>query len=140
MGADKYSNNPMTLRQRLSGRVMKLSETIIKVDDGNLGSVADELEAAVNEHLKSLPKRIPYARDLIQQETMILSPEIRVWCHPHKVGQSGDDYYNVFPTFAEAETFIREHPEAEDQPLIAFAGKEINIYELLPKPATQEVS
>lgn len=76
-------------------------------------------------------KFIPYANDLTQTEKILETPEIRVWCHPHYINESSSDYYMVFATFQEAEKFIKEHKEAEDIPLIAFAGKEINIYSLL---------
>ena len=67
--------------------------------------------------------------DIIQQCRGNLEiPEIRVWCHPHKINKSGDDYWEVFPSFDEAMKFIGKHPEAEDQPLIAFRGWEINLW------------
>lgn len=57
-------------------------------------------------------------------------PEIRVWCHPHYIDQKGDDYYCKFKSFTAALKFIKEHKEAEDQPLIAFKGYELNIFAL----------
>jgi hypothetical protein len=72
---------------------------------------------------------IPAAIDLMQGRKSLRTPEIRVWCHPHRIDKSGDDYYLRFSTFKEAEDFIKEHPEAEDSPLIAFRGLEINIYD-----------
>lgn len=72
---------------------------------------------------------IPTSIDLIQEYGEILAePEIRVWCHPHYIKKSGDDHYMVFDTFKDALEFIREHKEAEDVPLIAFQGYEINIF------------
>ena len=74
---------------------------------------------------------VPYCKDIIQEvEGKLETPEIRVWCHPHKIGNTGDDHYNTFSTFKEAEEFIETHKEAESVPLMAFGGYEINIYEL----------
>jgi hypothetical protein len=73
---------------------------------------------------------IPTLIDFNQTEKHLTTPEIRVWCHPHYIELSGDDYYEVFNSFAEAEDFIKTHPEAEEVPLIAFKGVEINIYEI----------
>ena len=74
---------------------------------------------------------IPTTRDLIQKAKGELKvPEIRVWCHPHMIGMSGDDYYRVFESFEEALAFIRGDEAAEDVPLIAFRGFEINIFEM----------
>lgn len=81
-----------------------------------------------------LQKPIPYLNDVIQEANgNLLLPEIRVWSHPHKIGKPGSDYYNTFESFKEAHDFILKHKEAEETPLIAFAGKEINIYGLLSK-------
>ena len=100
----------------------ELKEKIVKKFD----NVIDKLE--------KLPKQIiPMTNDLIQGEkdkAINDIPEIRVWCHPHFIGKSGDDYYNIFDNFLDALTFITENEEAEKQPLIAFRGKEINIFEL----------
>ncbi len=72
---------------------------------------------------------ITQLKDVIQEtEGNLDVPEIRVWCHPHKVGKSGDDRYEVFSSFKEAHDFIESNDEAEESPLIAFAGHEINIY------------
>lgn len=72
---------------------------------------------------------IPVTIDVIQKHRGNLeTPEIRVWCHPHKVGLSGDDYWEEFNSFEEAVDFITEHPEAEEHPLIAFRGYEIDIF------------
>lgn len=73
---------------------------------------------------------IPSSRDLIQSVKKLKSPEIRVWCHPHYKGKTGDDYYQVFNSFKEAEKFIKSHKEAEKVPLVAFRGYEINLYEI----------
>lgn len=76
-------------------------------------------------------KFIPFSKDLIQEfEGNMEIPEIRVWCHPHKIGKSGDDYTQIFETFEDAIKFIKSHKEAEKVPLIAFAGYEINIFAL----------
>lgn len=76
--------------------------------------------------------------DVIQEcEGNLAMPEIRVWSHPHKIGKSGDDYYDVFDSFKQAHKFIESHPEAEENPLIAFRGHEINIY---AKPHTDDTT
>lgn len=73
-------------------------------------------------------------RDLIQKEQGNLEvPEIRVWCHPHRIAQRGADTWETFPTFAAALNFIKAHPEAEDKPLLAFRGYEINLWTIDPK-------
>ena len=73
---------------------------------------------------------IPYTLDLIQQhgEEITDVPEIRVWCHPHKIGKQRDKYFRVFKTFTAALNFISKHKEADDTPLIAFKGFEIDIF------------
>lgn len=68
------------------------------------------------------------ARDILQEEKKLKIPEIRVWCHPHYIGKSGSDYYNVFKTFKKAMNFIKKHKEAERFPLIAFNGLEISLW------------
>jgi len=68
---------------------------------------------------------VPSTIDIVQQvEGNLEIPEIRVWCHP-----GGDDCYEVFDTFEQALNFIKEHPEAEEVPLIAFRGRELNIFD-----------
>jgi len=77
--------------------------------------------------------RVPATTDMIQETRGKLeSPEIRVWCHPHRIGEDGDDTYVVFEGFKEAEEFIQSHPEAEDTPLIAFRGYELNLWNMEP--------
>lgn len=72
---------------------------------------------------------IPAATDIIQEVNGSLEvPEIRVWIHPHRIGKEGDDYYYVFPTFKAALKYISSHPEAEETPLVAFRGYEIDIF------------
>ena len=72
---------------------------------------------------------IYYSKDVIQKAIgNLATPEIRVWCHPHKIGEVGSDYYETFKTFNEAEEFISDHKEAEEKPLIAFGGYEIDLY------------
>lgn len=56
-------------------------------------------------------------------------PEIRVWCHPHKIGKDGIDYYEIFNTFNEAMKFIQTHKEAESIPLVACYGYEYNVFD-----------
>ena len=55
-------------------------------------------------------------------------PEIRVWSHPHYIEKEGEDSYEVFDSFEEALRFIKSNPMAEETPLIAFRGYEINIF------------
>jgi hypothetical protein len=75
--------------------------------------------------------QIPVLLDLIQKiDGNLPVPEIRVWCHPERVGSMGDDYYRVFKTFERALRFIELHPEAERLPLLAFRGWEINLWEI----------
>ena len=71
---------------------------------------------------------IPSTKDLVQSEKVLYTPEIRVWCHPHAIGKSGDDYYKVFKSFKDAEKFSLSNDEAEPNPLVAFRGYEINLY------------
>ena len=76
---------------------------------------------------------VPAAKDLIQEFGEMLSvPEIRVWCHPHYADRDGDDYYQVFKSFQEALDFIQGSKEAEDAPLIAFRGYELNLWSIEP--------
>ncbi len=62
-------------------------------------------------------------------------PEIRVWCHPRRVDESGDDYYMLFScettspesiakTLTKARRYIKRHEEAESEPLFAYDGYE----------------
>ena len=74
--------------------------------------------------------RVPYTIDVLQEEKKLTVPEIRVWCHPHRVDESGDDHYEVFPTFQDAVKFCKTNKEAESNPLIAIGGYEINIFDL----------
>lgn len=62
----------------------------------------------------------------IKNDKKLKIPEIRVWCHPL---EGGDDYFVVFKTFEEALKFIEKNEEAEEFPLIAFNGYEINIFD-----------
>lgn len=74
--------------------------------------------------------KVPATKDLIQEVegNREILPEIRVWCHPHRINEAGDDYYYVFPTFLEALDYIQTHPEAENDPLVAFKGYELNLW------------
>jgi hypothetical protein len=77
---------------------------------------------------------VPSTIDMVQEvEGNLKTPEIRVWCHPHRIGKDGDDYYYIFDTFKEALDFIKKHQEAEDAPLLAIAGYELNLLDLKPK-------
>ena len=52
---------------------------------------------------------IPACKDMTQGTKQIRDvPEIRVWCHPHKIGMKGEDYFQVFTTFKEAFRYINE--------------------------------
>jgi thiamine monophosphate kinase len=62
-------------------------------------------------------------------------PEVRVWCHPRRVDESGDDYYmlfscettsvdSIFKALTRARRYIKRHEEAESEPLIAYDGNE----------------
>ena len=90
--------------------------------------------------------KVPALKDAIQEVGGNLEiPEIRVWCHPHYIDKDGDDYYYTFKSFKYALTFIAKHREAEDQPLIAFRGYELNIFGMeaepfkgFPKPLPKE--
>lgn len=75
---------------------------------------------------------IPATTDIMQYEKKIIDiPEIRVWCHPHRIGGKGDDYFLTFDGFKEAFEFINKNKVlAEDVPLIAFRGFELNIFEM----------
>jgi hypothetical protein len=73
---------------------------------------------------------IPAANDLLQSEKKLTIPEIRVWMHP---GEGGDDYYETFLTFEDADQFIKKHKEeAERNPMIAFRGYELNLWAIQP--------
>jgi hypothetical protein len=72
---------------------------------------------------------VPAAVDIIQEVNGSLEvPEIRVWIHPHRIGKDGDDYYFVFKSFEAALKFISSHPEAEETPLVAFRGYEMDLF------------
>jgi hypothetical protein len=72
------------------------------------------------------------ATDYTQTTFKISTPEIRVWCHPHRVGKvNQNDYYRIFESFTQAMLFIAKHKKiAEEVPLIAFHGYEINLWTL----------
>ena len=76
--------------------------------------------------------KVPTTKDVTQEPKKLKTPEIRVWCHPHVIDKRGSDYYYVFDSFRDAETFCKEHKEAE-VPLIAFDGYEFNLYEYKSK-------
>jgi len=74
---------------------------------------------------------VPATKDVIQEYRGNLEvPEIRVWCHPHFIGEGGEDFYEVFGNFGEAVEFIKTDKRAEKIPLIAFRGYELNIFEM----------
>jgi len=69
--------------------------------------------------------------DLTQKKKFKI-PEIRVWCHPKN---GGDDYYHIFVSFDAAIKFIMENKTSkkfhvEEIPLIAFDGREINLWSM----------
>lgn len=82
--------------------------------------------------------QVPAARDITQatkKENYIEKyPHIRVWCHPHKIGLEGDDYFIICDNFEEAFRFIDAHKEAERTPLIAFRGWELNLFDMERAP------
>ena len=74
---------------------------------------------------------VPATTDVCQHKDKLKIPEIRVWCHPHAIGQSGDDYFETFGTFERACDFIKKNSElSEPFPLIAYDGYELNIFEM----------
>ena len=78
--------------------------------------------------------KVPVLKDTIQEVGVKLKiPEIRVWCHPPKIGKDGEDYYYMFGSFKGALAFIAKHKEAEDYPLIAFRGYELSIFRMEAK-------
>jgi len=77
--------------------------------------------------------------DWEQEDENLKTPEIRVWVHPHIIGESGDDYYRIFDSadglekqFENAKEFSRSTEEAE-APVIAFNG-----YEYAPQAFAKE--
>lgn len=75
--------------------------------------------------------KVPALKDDIQTFGVKLEvPEIRVWCHPHRIDKDGDDYYYTFKSFKYALAFIAKHKEVEDHPLIAFRGYELDIFRM----------
>jgi len=75
--------------------------------------------------------KVPALKDAIQEVGVKLEvPEIRMWCHPHYIDKDGEDYYYTFGSFKKALDFIAKHKEAEDHPLIAFRGYELNIFRM----------
>lgn len=68
----------------------------------------------------------PAFQDMLQDKKKLKIPEIRVWCHPG--GQ--DDCYYIFNSFEDAFKFIKWNPKiTEGNPLIAFDGYEINLFD-----------
>lgn len=75
---------------------------------------------------------VPATTDVLQEDGILGTPEIRVWYHPEEIGQLGDDYFQTFETFPEALRSIRDSKTAEDHPLWAFGGYELNLWEIEP--------
>lgn len=70
------------------------------------------------------------ALDLIQKYGKKLrKSQIRVWCHPHYIGENGDDYWYIFKTLRGARMFIKISQEAEREPVIAVDGYEFTVRE-----------
>lgn len=79
--------------------------------------------------------RVPATTDILQETRGNLEvPEIRVWVHPHRVYEEGEDHYEVFESFEQALEFAGEMPGAENTPLVAFRGYELNLWEMQPDP------
>lgn len=77
---------------------------------------------------------VPHTKDMLQINPgdFLETPEIRVWVHPPN---GGSDTCRVFESFNSAEDFIKVTPGAEDVPLIAFKGIELNLYAMQPDTA-----
>lgn len=84
---------------------------------------------------------VPATTDMIQEaEGKLDVPEIRVWVHPHRIGEEGEDTYFVFEGFKHALDFIKSRPDAEASPLIAFRGYELNLWDMEPVLEPGEVN
>ena len=57
----------------------------------------------------------------------LLKPEIRVWIHPVR----GDDFPMIFKTIGAAQNFIKSHPRAERELIIAYQGREMLLSDFL---------
>ena len=72
---------------------------------------------------------VPVTVDVLQEiDGNLDMPEIRVWCHPHRVNRKGGDYYWVFPSFRSAMGYIKRTKSAERHPAIAFRGYEFDLF------------
>jgi len=72
-------------------------------------------------------------KDAIQESNGLkMIPEIRVWHHPLKAGRKGQDCYVVCESFKEAIKHIGSSDDAEEHPLIAFKGWELDIFTIPP--------
>ena len=69
---------------------------------------------------------IGWMKDLCQKNKLII-PEIRVWIHPVK-NNDPQDYFKVFDSFKDAFNFIKKTKGAEDYPLLAINGLELNLF------------
>lgn len=77
--------------------------------------------------------------DITQEEEIIDIPEIRVWCHPERIGEPGERYCEKFNGFKRALKFIEEHKKlTEAEPLIAFRGYEINLFKIKTEEEIEE--
>lgn len=79
--------------------------------------------------IKKIQVSVGILEDVIQRkESNLEVPEIRVWCHSHNVGNLKGDYYYAFDTFQDAVDFCARTKTAENNPILAFRGYEINLY------------
>jgi len=77
---------------------------------------------------------VPALLDGVQEAdgNLLQLPEIRVWCHPHRVGRDGPHYFRRFHSFAGAVRECALNPSAEETPLLAFRGFELNLFGIRP--------
>ena len=68
---------------------------------------------------------VPATIDFHQRKQKLKTPEIRVWFRG-----KGDADYKTFDSFEEAESFIKSNSNAEDVPLVAVDGYELNIFDM----------
>jgi hypothetical protein len=82
--------------------------------------------------------KVPALKDVLQEKKKLTIPEIRVWVHPERRGQTGSDWYQTFDSFKDALEFIRNTKGAETFPLIAYGGYELNIFQMQPEEAAKK--
>ena len=82
---------------------------------------------------------IQISNDASQDKKIIEIPEIRVWCHPERIGEPGTKYFETFKGFKRALEFINAHKKLTDiHPLVAFKGYEINLFKIKTKQEIEE--